>query len=132
MRRLAIVVALLVLVSTALAQSGRGAIGGTIVTDSGDAVGSATIQAKEQSTGKLFTAVTSKTGRYRLADLPAGTYEIAVPQLGLRTSRYAKPGVPIHAWPKANGRAIRARWQPKGRALTTRFEGRRRKCCEVR
>jgi hypothetical protein len=96
-RRLAIVVALVVFVSTGLAQSGRGAITGTIVTDGGDTVGSATIQAKEQSTGKVFTAVTSKAGRYRLADLPAGTYEISVPQLGLRTSRYAKPDVVVEA-----------------------------------
>jgi len=94
---IAIALVLFVSGSGAFAQTGRGAITGTIVTNSGDAAGSATIQAKEQSTGKVFTAVTSKTGRYRLADLPAGTYEISVPQLGLRTSRYAKPNVVVEA-----------------------------------
>jgi len=95
MRRLAIVVAVLVFGTVAWGQSGRGAITGTIVTNTGDAAGSATIQAKQQSTGKVFTAITSKAGRYSLADLPAGIYEVSVPQLGLRTQRYAKPDVVV-------------------------------------
>jgi len=41
--------------------------------------------------------VANGNGEYRLANLPAGTYEIAVPQMGLRTARYAQPDVVIEA-----------------------------------
>lgn len=66
-----------------------------MVTDLGEAVGNATVQAKEQSSGSTFTAVTAATGRFTIPNLAAGTYEISVPQLGLRTQRYVQAGVVI-------------------------------------
>ena len=95
MNRIALAVALLLFASTGFAQAGRGAIAGRVTNDQGEAVGSATVQAKEQATGKFFTVTTASTGQFRLADLPAGTYEISVPQLGLRTARYAQPNVVV-------------------------------------
>jgi hypothetical protein len=95
-RRLAALAAILILATlTAFAQSPvRGAIAGR-VTDLGEAVGGVTVQAKEQATGKFFTATTAPTGQFRLANLPAGTYEISVPQLGLRTSRFVQQNVAV-------------------------------------
>jgi len=100
-KRVAIAVALLVFVLvfglTGLAQAGRGGIAGTVTTDQGDPAAGVTIQAKEMATGKISSAVAGKRGEFRLTNLPAGTYEIAVPQMGLRTSRYAQPNVVIEA-----------------------------------
>jgi hypothetical protein len=97
LRTLAIFAAMMALVTFTYAQSPRpGAIAGR-VTDQGQGVGSTTVQAKEQATEKFFTATTAPTGQFRLAGLPAGTYEISVPQLGLRTSRYVQQGVVVEA-----------------------------------
>ena len=99
MKRVAIAVALLVLVFglTGLAQAGRGGIAGTVTTDQGDPAAGVTIQAEEMATGKISSVVAGKRGEFRLTNLPAGTYEISVPQMGLRTSRYAQPNVVIEA-----------------------------------
>ena len=40
-----------------------------------------TIQAKEMVRQESLTAVAGKAGQFRLANLPAGTYEISVPQI---------------------------------------------------
>jgi hypothetical protein len=93
-KRVALAVALLVWGSTGFAQAGAGAIAGR-VTDQGDAVSGVTVQAKEQATAKFFTATTAPTGQFRIAGLPAGTYEISVPQLGLRTARYVQPNLVV-------------------------------------
>jgi hypothetical protein len=95
-RRIAIAVCLLVLGSTVLGQAGRGAIAGKVTTDQGDPAAGVTVQAKDTA-GKISSVVANGNGEYRLANLPAGTYEIAVPQMGLRTARYAQPDVVIEA-----------------------------------
>jgi hypothetical protein len=46
---------------------------------------------------KFFTATTASNGQFRIADLPAGTYEVSVPQLGFRTARYVQPNVTVEA-----------------------------------
>jgi Carboxypeptidase regulatory-like domain len=46
---------------------------------------------------KFFTATTASNGQFRIADLPAGTYEVSVPQLGFRTERYVQPNVTVEA-----------------------------------
>src|SRR6185436_5154750 len=95
-RRIAIAVYLLVLGSTVAGQAGRGAIAGKVTTDQGDPAAGVTVQAKDAS-GKISSVVANRNGEYRLANLPAGTYEISVPQMGLRTARYAQPNVVIEA-----------------------------------
>jgi len=97
MRRLAIAAALLVLGSIGgLAQSSGGAIAG-FVTDPGGIVAGATVEAKAQSTGKVYTATSGKMGQYRIAGLPPGAYDISVPELGFRTQRYVKQNVAVDA-----------------------------------
>ena len=63
----------------AWAQTGAptGSIGGTAFDPTGDPVDNATVQVKNTATGATFKAVTSKTGKYTLADLPAGAYDVS-------------------------------------------------------
>lgn len=91
-------IALTLLFSTAalFAQAGRGAITGRITTDQNDPAAGVTIQAKDM-TGKISSVVANKNGEFRLTNLPPGTYEISVPQMGLRTARYAQPDVVVEA-----------------------------------
>src|SRR5712691_9996258 len=96
-KRVAMALAWFLAVTPLFAQAGRGGIAGTVTTDQGDPATGATIQAKEMATGKISSVVAGKRGEFRLANLPAGTYEISVPQMGLRTARYAQPNVVIEA-----------------------------------
>jgi Carboxypeptidase regulatory-like domain len=59
-----------------LAQSG-GTITGTVVNLSGDPVAKAVIQATNAETKAVYKATTSAAGVYTLAQLPAGTYQLA-------------------------------------------------------
>jgi hypothetical protein len=90
----AIALALLVVGSVAFAQTSGGAIAGT-VTDPGGIVAGATVQAREQSTAKVYTAISGKAGQFRVGGLPAGTYEISVPPLGFRTQPYKRENVAV-------------------------------------
>jgi hypothetical protein len=60
----------------------RRAITGTVVNLSGDPVAKAVIQATNAETKAVYKATTSATGVYTLAQLPAGTYELASTTLG--------------------------------------------------
>src|SRR5262245_44173613 len=87
----------MLLSATALvAQAGRGAIAGRVTTDQDDPAPSVTVQAKDMA-GKISSVVANKNGEFRLTNLPAGTYEISVPQMGVRTARFAQPNVVIEA-----------------------------------
>src|SRR6476646_6441440 len=68
----------------AFGQSDRGAIAGTVLDPAGAVLGKATVQAKSVETGKVYKAVSLGTGKYTLADLPAGQYDISVAVPGLR------------------------------------------------
>ena len=96
MKRGAIVLAVVLGAATLFAQSGRGAIVGKVTTDQGDPAPGVTVQAKDAA-GKFTSVVASMKGEFRMANLPAGTYEISVPQMGVRTARYAQPNVVIEA-----------------------------------
>jgi ribonuclease G len=45
----------------------------------------------------ITSAVANRNGEYRLTNLPRGAYEISVPQMGLRTARYAQQNVAVDA-----------------------------------
>jgi hypothetical protein len=92
------VTALLVILSVALVagQAARGSIAGRVTTDQGDPAAGATVQVKDPA-GKITSVVAGKAGEYRIASLAAGTYEISVPQMGLRTARYAQADVVVDA-----------------------------------
>jgi hypothetical protein len=69
---------------SALAQSDRGTITGTVSDPSGAVVANAPISAKQLETGATFQAGTSATGNYTLSQLPTGTYELTVSQPGFK------------------------------------------------
>jgi Carboxypeptidase regulatory-like domain len=76
-------------------QSDRGAIAGTVSDPAGAMVAKATVQAKSVETGNVYKAVSLGTGKYTLADLPAGQYEISVAVPGLRA--YEQKNVRVQA-----------------------------------
>src|SRR5438046_604471 len=85
MNRCLIGLGLLLFVSSAFSQGSKGAISGT-VTFQGVAAAAATVQAKDTSTGVIYKVTTAKTGSFTIANLPAGSYEVSVPRLGLSTN----------------------------------------------
>jgi hypothetical protein len=89
-----ILVALLV-ASNAFAQA-RGSLVGTVRLPDGP-VARATIQAKQSSTGAIFTATSAASGQFVFRDLPAGTYEVSVPGTGIATVRFAQQNVVVEA-----------------------------------
>ena len=92
----AIGLALLVLGSVGFAQNGRGAIRGTVRLPDGPAA-RATIQAKHVSSGRIFTATSDMSGQFALPDLPEGTYDVSVPEIGLTTNRFVQRNVSVQA-----------------------------------
>ena len=87
MRPLSVAGFLFLFAVAAFAQGDSGAISGAIsgvVRDQdGAVVPGAPIQAKNVNTGATYKTASSATGNYTLGQLPAGTYELASPVLGL-------------------------------------------------
>ena len=78
MRSLKGYVCLCLLTLSALAQSDRGTITGTVSDPAGAVVPNVPINARQLETGATFQAGTSATGNYTLSQLPTGTYELTV------------------------------------------------------
>jgi hypothetical protein len=95
-KQIAAAVILLVLGLDGHAQSGTGAIRGTVRLPDGP-VARATIQAKHGSSGKMFTATSDMLGQFALTDLPEGTYDVSVPEIGLTTARFVQPNISVQA-----------------------------------
>jgi hypothetical protein len=104
---MAIALALFLSGSNGFAQIGGGAIRGTVRNPDGIVAG-ASIQAKQQSTGKTFTTISGKSGEYAVTGLPDGPYEISVPQLGITSARFVQQDVVIQVgkWELAPGEEI--------------------------
>jgi hypothetical protein len=84
----------LVFASAAFAQSDRGAISGTVFDSNGLIVAGTQVQAKGTN-GDGHKAPSSPQGKYTIADLPPGTYQITVAVGGLKP--YAKSNVMVQA-----------------------------------
>jgi Carboxypeptidase regulatory-like domain/TonB dependent receptor len=93
MKTLISTVGVLLLASAAFAQSDRGTITGTVLDPAGAVVPSASIEAKNGATGQVYTAGSSSTGNYTLANLPAGAYELSVTASGFK--KYLRPGLTV-------------------------------------
>jgi hypothetical protein len=78
------IVLILCAASTARPQSSRSAatLEGTVVDSTGDAVPGATVEAVEGSTGVTRTATTGADGRWRIPEIPVGTYRVRVSLAG--------------------------------------------------
>ena len=80
------VAVLLLLATSAWAQSFRGSIRGTVTDPSGSVIAGAKVTAKNISTGLQREATTGQDGAYVLAELPAGEYTVRAESAGLSPS----------------------------------------------
>jgi len=77
----------------AFAQGDRGTITGTVA-DAGNAVvGGASIELKNSESGATYTAATTETGNYTLAQLPPGTYQLTVSLPGFK--KYVRQNIVV-------------------------------------
>jgi hypothetical protein len=72
-----------------------GSVTGTLLDSIGDPIGNFAVQAKNADSGAIFKATTSAAGKYTLAGLPPGTYDISATVPGLRA--FEKKGVAVQA-----------------------------------
>src|SRR5262252_3039799 len=79
--------------AAAFAQSDRGTITGTISDPAGAVVANAAVEAKNQGTGAVYTAASTATGNYTIAQLPVGSYDLSVNVPGFK--RYVRQGLVI-------------------------------------
>src|SRR5262252_89579 len=90
--RVAIALSFLVVLG-AFAQSDRGTITGTISDPAGAVIAAASIEAHNVATGAIYSAASSATGNYTIAQLPAGNYELVVSVPGFK--RYVRAGLQV-------------------------------------
>jgi hypothetical protein len=90
-----IAVAFLVFFSagTALSQSDRGTIAGTVLDSSGAAIANVVVTVTRTETGANFSATTGPTGGYRIPDVQVGVYNVSVAAAGFKTE--TKTGVVV-------------------------------------
>ena len=84
---------LLLICFGAYAQSDRGTITGTVADAAGAMVPNAPIEAKNTQTGAAYQTVSSATGNYTLAQLPAGVYQLSVKVSGFK--QYMRTGITV-------------------------------------
>lgn len=83
---------------TAIALSGqshRGSIAGTVFDPFGVPAARAAVQAKNAETGSVHKTASLETGRYSLADLPAGIYDVSVNVPGI--AAFERKGIAVEA-----------------------------------
>ncbi len=84
-RRILFLLSLISLVAlAALAQSGKGALSGTVMDASGANVAGAKVSAKSTQTGVTLETVTTSAGLYLFPTLDPGTYVVTVEQAGFK------------------------------------------------
>ena len=92
-RCLLIGICLFAFAASALAQTDRGTITGTVSDASGAVIPGATIEAKNVATGATFQGGSSETGNFTLAQLPVGTYELSATLPGFK--KFVRPGLVV-------------------------------------
>src|SRR5437762_7797759 len=96
MRRVVLAIFYILMVSVlASAQGDRGTITGTVTDAANAVVGGASIEARNSETGATYTAATTETGNYTLAQLPAGTYQLTVSLPGFK--KYVRQNIGVAA-----------------------------------
>ncbi len=90
MRLSGLALAVWLFASTASAQSGRGAITGTITDPDGHEIVGATVYAKRMATEEVHSTVTSAKGNFTFSGIPAGSYELSVPAIGFTYANYVR------------------------------------------
>src|SRR5690349_24054130 len=85
-RCLAAALFVLAAATSALSQSDRGTIAGTVLDASGAAVQGATITATNANTGAIYKTASTDTGAYRIPDMQVGVYNVTFSATGFKTS----------------------------------------------
>jgi hypothetical protein len=85
MHRAFVAISFLLFAFTALAQTDRGTITGTILDPASAVIPNAQVEARNTQTGALYRVASSATGNYTLSQLPAGNYEMTVTVPGFKT-----------------------------------------------
>jgi hypothetical protein len=70
------------------AQEVTGSVSGTVTDASGAAVAGATVTAKSSDRGISYTGVSNEAGIYRIAQLPAGNYDLRIEKTGFQTALF--------------------------------------------
>ena len=84
--RFMVVVAVLALSLTAVAQIQNGQITGTVLDQQGAAISGATVKVSNPATNLSVTATTTDTGLFVVRELPAANYKITVEKQGFKTA----------------------------------------------
>src|SRR6266849_1638191 len=92
-RFIAAVLFVLVSAGTALCQSDRGTIAGTVEDSTGGIVANAQVVAKSVDTSSEYTATTGPTGGYRMPEVKVGIYNVTVTASGFKVDQ--KTGVQV-------------------------------------
>jgi hypothetical protein len=80
--------------ATALAQSDRGSITGTVTDATGGVVPGASVVAENPQTGTRYETVTTSAGSYTLPQVPVGTYNLTIELTGF--GRFHQAGIRIY------------------------------------
>src|SRR5215210_810306 len=86
-------VCLVLSASSALAQSNRGTITGTVTDGGGGVVPGASVLAEDPSTGTKYETVTTSTGNYTIVQVPVGTYNLTVELAGF--GKFRQEGIRV-------------------------------------
>lgn len=97
MRRLSFGAFMLAFGGLVFAQAARGSFVGVVTGPGGAPVADAPIQAKSQQSGAVVRAITSANGRYTLASLPAGTYDISISMQCCAFQPFSRQNVALQA-----------------------------------
>jgi hypothetical protein len=95
MRSIVILLVLVAMAPGAQAQT-RGTITGRITDPDGVAVANAPIQAKDNTSGTSFRAISSVSGEYSINAVPSGTYDLTVKVPGFRFAPFLRPNLVVH------------------------------------
>ena len=93
MRQLLVVLCVLMMAAGALAQSDRGTITGTVADQTNAVIPGASVVATNADTSARFETISTETGNYTLAQLPAGVYQITAELPGFK--RYVRQGINV-------------------------------------
>ncbi len=94
-KRFVLFALMLLLVTTASAQTFRGTILGSVSDTSGAVISGADVKVRNTGTGLERTTQTSGDGTYSIPELPIGTYTVTVSQGGFQTSQTSQVVVDV-------------------------------------
>src|ERR1051325_2292737 len=86
---------LLICACSAMAQTDRGTVTGTVADSSGAVIPGASITATNTQTTSKYETISTETGNFTLSQLPGGTYELAVELPGFK--KYVRQGITVLA-----------------------------------